>query len=213
MKKKQLEKLKKQFRPSFEVARKMLFESLEKKTVEKYNLTTNVYIKPENKQEMPIELINDDATVNNYVITVPLDENFNIAVKRVQSQEKGFLDRFSSNLADEVASYWTPSAPVASEAVSEESVAEAEPTTTEGMTIATFKEQMEAFPKFKVEQTEEDIRVVEQTAKENRLLATISATEENQFVIESALERKYKLKLDVIPVIEAFAQTPLAHRS
>jgi hypothetical protein len=31
MKKKQLAKLKKQFRPSFEVARKMLFESLEEK--------------------------------------------------------------------------------------------------------------------------------------------------------------------------------------
>jgi hypothetical protein len=54
--------------------------------------------------------------------------------------------------------------------------------------------------------------VIEKTAKENRLLATISAVKENEFVIESALERKYKLKLDVIPIIEAFAQTSIGNR-
>lgn len=211
MKKKQLAKLKKQFRPSFEVARKMLFESLEEKTVEKYNLTTKVYIKPENKQELAIELVDDNEAVNNYVITVPLDENFTVAVKRIQSQEKGFLERFSSNLADEVASYWTPSTPKVAKEVSESNEVEGKKLT-DGLTFVEFNEQIEAFPKFQVEQIGEEIRVIEKTTKENRLLATISTVKENEFVIESALERKYKLKLDVIPIIEAFAQTSIGNR-
>ncbi len=211
MKKKQLAKLKKQFRPSFEVARKMLFESLEEKTVEKYNLTTKVYIKPENKQELAIELVDDNEAVNNYVITVPLDENFTVAVKRIQSQEKGFLERFSSNLADEVASYWTPSTPKVAKEVSESNEVEGKKLT-DGLTFVEFNEQIEAFPKFQVEQVGEEIRVIEKTTKENRLLATISTVKENEFVIESALERKYKLKLDVIPIIEAFAQTSIGNR-
>ncbi|WP_207940055.1 hypothetical protein DOK78_002485 [Enterococcus sp. DIV2402] len=211
MKKKQLAKLKKQFRPSFEVARKMLFESLEEKTVEKYNLTTKVYIKPENKQELAIELVDDNEAVNNYVITVPLDENFNVAVKRIQSQEKGFLERFSSNLADEVASYWTPATPKVAKEVPESNEDEGKKST-DGLTFVDFNEQIQAFPKFQVEQVAEEIRVIEKTAKENRLLATISAVKENEFVIESALERKYKLKLDVIPIIEAFAQTSIGNR-
>lgn len=211
MKKKQLAKLKKQFRPSFEVARKMLFESLEEKTVEKYNLTTKVYIKPENKQELAIELVDDNEAVNNYVITVPLDENFTVAVKRIQSQEKGFLERFSSNLADEVASYWTPSTPKVAKEVSESNEVEGKKLT-DGLTFVEFNEQIEAFPKFQVEEVGEEIRVIEKTTKENRLLATISTVKENEFVIESALERKYKLKLDVIPIIEAFAQTSIGNR-
>ena len=55
------------------------------------------------------------------------------------------------------------------------------------------------------------IQVIEQAANE-RLLATISTSQVGQFTIESALERKYKLKLEVIPVIEDFANTPLENR-
>ena len=48
--------------------------------------------------------------------------------------------------------------------------------------------------------------------KEKRLLATISATEVGEFTVEPALARKYKLKLDVIPLIEEYANTPLTER-
>ena len=55
-------------------------------------------------------------------------------------------------------------------------------------------------------------RFFEDTAKEKRLLATISATEVGEFTVEPALARKYKLKLDVIPLIEEYANTPLTDR-
>ncbi len=37
-------------------------------------------------------------------------------------------------------------------------------------------------------------------------------TVENEFVIEKALERKYKVKLTLIPLIEQFAATAIADR-
>ena len=43
----------------------------------------------------------------------------------------------------------------------------------------------------------DEIQVIEQAANE-RLLATISTSQVGQFTIESALERKYKLKLEVV---------------
>lgn len=204
MKKKQLAKLKQQFRPSFDVSRQLLFDTMTKLAWEKYNLKIRVFVNRV-KAEMQIELLEEDS--KDPIISVPLDENFNTVVKRIQQQEKGLLEQFSNNLVEEVVKYWFP------EQVNEQ------PTPTDkaqeksaSMTLNEFKEQMESFPKFEIIQTSDKVRVVEKTAKEDRLLATISMKEVNSFTIESALERKYKLKLDVIPVIEVFAQTAVTER-
>ena len=227
MKKKQLAKLKKQFRPSFEAAQKMLFEAMTKKGLEKYNLPLNIFIKPTNHNEMAIELLAE--TTKDSIITVPLDNNFKTVVKRIQTLEKGLLERFSENLIDEVASYWlsqpsqvveaapTTSAPVEGQTV-ETAVEEASVVSEEVAAVSTsagyadFAEKMTAFAKFFVTRDENQVAVFEKTAKEDRLLATISMQEANQFEIAPALERKYKLKLEVIPVIEAFAKTAIADR-
>lgn len=215
MKKKQLEKLRKQFRPSFETARKQLFDSMEKQAKSLYDLSIRVYIKPTNQEELAIELLGE--TSKDQIVSVPLDENFDTVVRRIQSQEKGLLERFSSNLAEEVASYWLTT-PTTTEEKTEETVVEevevttdAEATDTEEMTLATFIEQISNFPKFHVVEKEDEVQVYEKAAQE-RLLATISMKEEATYSTETALERKYKLKLEVIPVIEAFANTKIANR-
>lgn len=215
MKKKQLEKLRKQFRPSFETARKQLFDSMEKQAKSLYDLSIRVYIKPTNQEELAIELLGE--TSKDQIVSVPLDENFDTVVRRIQSQEKGLLERFSSNLAEEVASYWLTT-PTTSEEKTEETVVEevevttdVEATDTEEMTLATFIEQISNFPKFHVVEKEDEVQVYEKAAQE-RLLATVSMKEEATYSTETALERKYKLKLEVIPVIEAFANTKIANR-
>ncbi|WP_297074605.1 hypothetical protein [uncultured Enterococcus sp.] len=220
MKKKQLAKLKKQFRPSFEGARKQLFDAMIEKAAALYQLNIRVFIDPKQPNDMMIELL--DPTERDQQIKVPLDDNFKTVVKRIQNEEKGLLDRFSENLVEEIASYWSPDAARKQVSTPEKKAtpAKAETTSakvtddksTDAAAFATFSEKISAFPKFAVKETAQQIEVVEKTAKEERLLATISKTEENSFTIETALERKYKLKLDVIPVIEAFAKTPLANR-
>ena len=227
MKKKQLAKLKKQFRPSFEAAQKMLFEAMTKKGLEKYNLPLNIFIKPTNHNEMAIELLAE--TTKDSIITVPLDNNFKTVVKRIQTLEKGLLERFSENLIDEVASYWlsqpsqvVETTPTTSASVEEQTVEtvveEASVVSEEVAAVSTsagyadFAEKMTAFAKFFVTRDEQQVTVFEKTAKEDRLLATISMQEANQFEIAPALERKYKLILEVIPVIEAFAKTAIADR-
>lgn len=100
---------------------------------------------------------------------------------------------------------------------SEKTVAKAEKaegpaTPIAALSLTAFTAAVEQFPKFFVEETAEDILLKEKTAKEDRLLATISRKNPGEFTIEKALERKYKLKTEVIPVIEAFAQTPLSER-
>ncbi len=220
MKKKQLAKLKKQFRPSFEGARKQLFDAMIEKAAALYQLNIRVFIDPKQPNDMMIELL--DPTERDQQIKVPLDDNFKTVVKRIQNEEKGLLDRFSENLVEEIASYWSPDAARKQVSTPEKKAtpAKAEATSanvtddnsTDAAAFATFSEKISAFPKFAVKETAQQIEVVEKTAKEERLLATISKREENSFTIETALERKYKLKLDVIPVIEAFAKTPLANR-
>ncbi|MGM0182129.1 hypothetical protein IGK74_001031 [Enterococcus sp. AZ150] len=232
MKKKQLAKLKKQFRPSFEGARKQLFDKMIEKAAALYQLHIRVFIDPKQPNDMMIELL--DPTDRDQQIKVPLDDNFKTVVKRIQNEEEGLLDRFSENLVEEIASYWSPDAArqqasttpepkkaeakkeVAKKEVAKKTEPKAEPkvetATANDSALTAFSEQISAFPKFAVNETKDQIEVVEQTAKETRLLATISKTEENSFTIETALERKYKLKLDVIPVIEAFAKTPLSER-
>ena len=230
MKKKQLAKLKKQFRPSFNQARVQLFREMEKQALAAYDLPVKVGVKFETPNEMSIEFLGE--TARDQVIAVPLDEHFNLVIKRIQMSESGLLARFSRKLVDEFASYWgaipeqtsaevtKEEAPAPKEVVKEvvpvvkevekpiveETVVAAEATT--GLaTVDDFKVAIKAFPKFDVVELADSVQVIEQTAKEARLLATISTTEKDTFTIEPALERKYKLKLEVIPVIEAFAAT------
>ena len=239
MKKKQLAKLKQQFRPSYETARQQLFTAIERKTADKFDLPTTVYINPKNQEELLIELLKE--TPKEQKIAVPLDENFKIVVKRIQRVEAGLLDRFSDNLVDEIAAYWLPTNPQESTApapakepakVKEESApAEAAAPTTSAstkevekatetmadtadntMTFSAFAEKIAAFPKFSAKQSSGETIVIEASPKEDRVLATISETESDTFTIETALERKYKVKLEVIPLIEAYAHTAISKR-
>ncbi|MFI1244784.1 hypothetical protein ACI2LD_16560 [Enterococcus casseliflavus] len=239
MKKKQLAKLKQQFRPSYETARQQLFTAIERKTADKFDLPTTVYINPKNQEELLIELLKE--TPKEQKIAVPLDENFKIVVKRIQRLEAGLLDRFSDNLVDEIAAYWLPTNPQESTApapakepakVKEESApAEAAAPTTSAstkevekatetmadtadntMTFSAFAEKIAAFPKFSAKQSSGETIVIEASPKEDRVLATISETENDTFTIETALERKYKVKLEVIPLIEAYAHTAISKR-
>ena len=239
MKKKQLAKLKQQFRPSYETARQQLFTAIERKTADKFDLPTTVYINPKNQEELLIELLKE--TPKEQKIDVPLDENFKIVVKRIQRLEAGLLDRFSDNLVDEIAAYWLPTNPQESTApapakepakVKEESApAEAAAPTTSAstkevekatetmadtadntMTFSAFAEKIAAFPKFSAKQSSGETIVIEASPKEDRVLATISETESDTFTIETALERKYKVKLEVIPLIEAYAHTAISKR-
>lgn len=239
MKKKQLAKLKQQFRPSYETARQQLFTAIERKTADKFDLPTTVYINPKNHEELLIELLKE--TPKEQKIAVPLDENFKIVVKRIQRLEAGLLDRFSDNLVDEIAAYWLPTNPQESAApapakepakVKEESApAEAAAPTTSAstkevekatetmadtadntMTFSAFAEKIAAFPKFSAKQSSGETIVIEASPKEDRVLATISETESDTFTIETALERKYKVKLEVIPLIEAYAHTAISKR-
>ncbi|MGF1997592.1 hypothetical protein ACQUFO_06895 [Enterococcus casseliflavus] len=239
MKKKQLAKLKQQFRPSYETTRQQLFTAIERKTADKFDLPTTVYINPKNQEELLIELLKE--TPKEQKIAVPLDENFKIVVKRIQRLEAGLLDRFSDNLVDEIAAYWLPTIPQESTApapakepakVKEESaLAEAAAPTTSAstkevekatetmadtadntMTFSAFAEKIAAFPKFSAKQSSGETIVIEASPKEDRVLATISETESDTFTIETALERKYKVKLEVIPLIEAYAHTAISKR-
>lgn len=216
MKKKQLAKLKQQFRPSFGDARQQLFQKMEEKAQEDYRLSLRVFLNPQEKNEMRIELL--QPTTRDQQIKVPLDENFITVVKRIQKGEQGLLDRFSSNLVEEVASYW----------IAEQEQASNETTTTtiqdtteqpadsldesKGTKTRAFIEEIERFPKFAIEDTDEALIIYEKTSKEKRLLASVSKLAENKYTIEPALDRKYKLKLEVIPIIEAFAAVPLVER-
>ncbi|MFV0557064.1 MAG: hypothetical protein ACK5MW_00205 [Enterococcus sp.] len=214
MKKKQIQKLYKQFRPSYEQVRLQLFKTLEEKAVQTYNLSLRVYIDPKKTSEMTIELL--QPTTKEQLLSVPMDENFVTVLKRIQKQEQGLLDRFSTNLVAEIANYWTsPEEETAEEVVTtteSEAIQTADVSSEEALSWTTFSTEIEKFPKFFTESTADEVFIKEKTAKEDRLLATISLTEENSFTIEKALERKYKLKTEVIPVIEAFAQTPIAKR-
>ena len=239
MKKKQLAKLKQQFRPSYETARQQLFTAIERKTADKFDLPTTVYINPKNQEELLIELLKE--TPKEQKIAVPLDENFKIVVKRIQRLEAGLLDRFSDNLVDEIAAYWLPTntqesaapAPAKEPAKVQEESAPSEAaaptpsastkevdkatetmadTADDTMTFSAFAEKIAAFPKFSAKQSSGETIVIEASPKEDRVLATISETESDTFTIETALERKYKVKLEVIPLIEAYAHTAISKR-
>lgn len=229
MKKKQKQKLLKQFRPNFEQVRLELFNEIVLKAKKDYNLVLDIFIDPKKKDDMTVAF-NNGAQVQQF--TVPMDENFNTVVKRIQKQEKGLLARFSTNLADSIASYLQPNLPqglssttakedkadkaaakkpVEIETQPKEVKKEAEKEVHAPMTVTDFTQAIANFPKFVVNQTDDGYEVVEKTPKKERLLATV-AKDSNEFTVEKALERKYKLKTEVIPVIEAFAATPISAR-
>ena len=55
--------------------------------------------------------------------------------------------------------------------------------------------------------------MINETVKDDtRKLAEISMSAVNEFTIEKALERKYKVKLTFVPLIEQFAATPINER-
>lgn len=223
MKKKKLAKLKQQFRPSFKNAQQMLLSEMEKQALILFNMPIKVYIKSNNQQEVALEYLGE--TTRDAIVTMPIDENFINLVKQIQTLESGLLERSSQNLVKDVATYWlnhSQTTTTKEKAIVEESIAEETPIVESPVeqpekeehtpvakptALATFKEQMATFPKFAVIEAKETVQLVEKTAKEERLLATISTVTPNTFTIETALERKYKLKLEVIPLIEAFAQT------
>lgn len=240
MKKKNLKKLLKNFRPSMEQTKNRLFRELENKALNQYQMPIKVYTYKNRKSELFIEFLGQ--TTKDKLLTVPLDKTFDTIIKRIQNEEPGLFEQFSSNLVEEIVTYWyqAPKRPntenqqtpvevtedvkpaqeeVKQEVVKEEKIAEVAPTTDatskkEGSTQSgydTFVEKITAFPKFTVKKLADEIQVIEQAANK-RLLATISTSQVGQFTIESALERKYKLKLEVIPVIEDFANTPLENR-
>ncbi|MBM7709337.1 hypothetical protein [Enterococcus lemanii] len=220
MKKKKLAKLKQQFRPSFKNAQQMLLTEMEKQALILFEMPIKAYIKPTNQQEVALEYLGQ--TTRDSIVTMPIDENFINLIKQIQALEKGVLERSSKNLITDVASYWLsePQTTVKENSKTEDKkqveplletvttdIDDTDNSTPEADALALFKEQMAAFPKFFVVEETGTIKLIEKTAKEERLLATISSVTPNTFTIETALERKYKLKLEVIPLIEAFAKT------
>lgn len=235
MKKKQKQKLLNQFRPSLDGIRSQLFNSLEEESLRRYGLPLQVMLDPKNRQILTIGLAgnsNESTRIN-----VPIDENFTSVLKRIRSGEQDIFERFRDNLLIEIVSYWndqrmkndeptaevvsTPVAPVAevkeeksvaTEEVNAEPVTEEAPATTSNLTFDQFAAAVAEYPKFYVEKTADAAIVFEKTADEPRQLAEISMTSENEFTVEKALERKYKVKLTLVPLIEQFAAMPIVNR-
>ena len=178
---------------------------------------------------------NEDTRIN-----VPIDDNFTTVLKRIRSGEKDIFERFRDNLLIEIVSYWNdqrlkndePTAQEVSTPVAETKVADSKPvespktaeiskaettekqrsTETAALNFADFSSAVAEYPKFYVEKEAATAVIYEKTSDEPRKLAEISMTAENQFTIEKALERKYKVKLTLIPLIEQFAATAISER-
>lgn len=214
MKKKQLAKLQQQFQPSFKSTQAKVFHTMEKKIDEKYGFKVEAFLQAEHPDELVIRRLDLDEKAKDKEINVPLDENFTGVVKRIQNGEKELGELFSDNLAQEIAGFWSSdNTKVSSEETTVTQKNEAANTNDseakETMTFAAFKEKIEAYSNFYVNTTNEQYEIKEQTKAESRLLATVSTQEKDEYTIESALKRKYKLKLEVIPLVESFAYTPL----
>ncbi|HJF19825.1 MAG TPA: hypothetical protein K8W13_05950 [Enterococcus columbae] len=184
MKKKQLQKLMKHFRPSMEQTKTQLFRELEKKAMALYQLPIKVYIYRNRKNEMIIEFLGESDKEK--TIAVPLDKNFNTVIKRIQNEEEGLFDRFSTNLVEEIASYWQRPAIAASQTVTKETetsevkekkvadekvntskeiAADKNETNTQNdyseyLTAKDFIEQISQFPKFSVNETDDAFEVI-----------------------------------------------------
>ncbi|HGF7541275.1 TPA: hypothetical protein ACF377_001969 [Enterococcus hirae] len=238
MKKKQKQKLLNQFRPSLDGIRSQLFHSLEDESLRRYGLPLQVILDPKDRHILTIGLAgktNEDTRIN-----VPIDDNFTTVLKRIRSGEKDIFERFRDNLLIEIVSYWNdqrlkndePTAQEISTPVAETKVADSKPvespktaevskaettekqrsTETAALNFADFSSAVAEYPKFYVEKEADAAVIYEKTSDEPRKLAEISMTAENQFTIEKALKRKYKVKLTLIPLIEQFAATAISER-
>lgn len=246
MKKKQKQKLLKQFRPSLDGIRTQLFRSLEEESLRRYGLPLQVMLDPKNRQVLIIGLAgqaNEDTRIN-----VPIDDNFTAVLKRIRSGEATIFERFRDNLLIEIVSYWNdqrmkkdqPTAqPVATPVTNEASVKETptkevekvettsqsvskeattdkktsdEKVATDSLTFDDFAKQVAEYPKFTAEKTADAVVINETVKDDTRKLAEISMSAVNEFTIEKALERKYKVKLTLVPLIEQFAATPINER-
>lgn len=238
MKKKQKQKLLNQFRPSLDGIRSQLFRSLEEESLRRYGLPLQVMLDPKNRQILSIGLAgqsNEDTRIN-----VPIDDNFTTVLKRIRSGEKDIFERFRDNLLIEIVSYWndqrlkndepiaqTVSTPVSNTTVKEantakmeepedkptaESIEKERSTNTTALTFADFSSEVAEYSKFYTEKTDHSVVIYEKSADEPRKLAEISMIAENEFTIEKALERKYKVKLTLVPLIEQFAATAINDR-
>ena len=221
MKKKQKQKLLNQFRPSLDGIRSQLFHSLEDESLRRYGLPLQVMLDPKDRHILTIGLAgktNEDTRIN-----VPIDDNFTTVLKRIRSGEKDIFERFRDNLLIEIVSYWNdqrlkndePTAQEVSTPVAEtkaETTEKQRSTETAALNFADFSSAVAEYPKFYVEKEADAAVIYEKTSDEPRKLAEISMTAENQFTIEKALERKYKVKLTLIPLIEQFAATAISER-
>ncbi|AYW44628.1 hypothetical protein [Tetragenococcus koreensis] len=217
MKKKQLAKLQQQFQPSFKSTQAKVFHMMEKKIDERYGFKIETFMQSERPDELIIRRLDLDQGAKDKEINIPLDENFTDVIKRIQNGEKSLGELFSDNLAQEVASFWpsTKGQPQTEKTTVKQGntdATESSSEASESMKFIAFKKAIENYANFYIETDKSHYQIKEQTKTESRLLATISVQSENDYTIEPALNRKYKLKLELIPLIEAFAQTPLEDR-
>ncbi|MEY8444926.1 hypothetical protein AALA44_01685 [Enterococcus ratti] len=234
MKKKQKQKLLNQFRPSLDGIRNQLFHSLEDESLRRYGLPLQVMLDSKDRKVLTIGLAGQ--TNQSTRINVPIDDNFTTVLKRIRSGEKGIFERFRDNLLIEIVSYWNdqrlknnePTAQLASTtaipAVNETTPAGSIDATIENITekqritepitlsFTDFSNAIAEYPKFYTAKETDSVVIYEKTTAEPRKLAEISMKVENEFTIEKALERKYKIKLTLIPLIEQFAATSLKER-
>ncbi len=242
MKKKQKQKLLNQFRPSLDAIRSQLFHSLEDESLRRYGLPLQVLLDPTNRKMLTIGLAgkaNEKTRVNvpiddNFTTVLKrirsgeqgIFERFrdNLLIEIVSYWND---QRMENQPQQEVSEKPETAKPAEKEPVKEEAKAkeevkeEAESKTVEtesetklegSLDFDAFSKATADYPKFYLEKSDEAVVVYEETAKEPRKLAEISMTKENDFTIEKALERKYKVKLTFVPLIEQFAATPLAER-
>ncbi|KAA9178541.1 hypothetical protein F6X86_08555 [Enterococcus durans] len=242
MKKKQKQKLLNQFRPSLDGIRSQLFHSLEEESLRRYGLPLQVMLDPKNRQILTIGLAgqsNEDTRINvpiddNFTTVLKrirsgekdifdrFRDNLLIEIVSYWNDQR---------LKNDEPTAQTVSTPVNDTTVEEtntvkmeEPVKEAEDkpkaestekersTNTTALTFADFSSEVAEYPKFYTEKTEQSVVIYEKAADEPRKLAEISMTSENEFTIEKALERKYKVKLTLIPLIEQFAATAINDR-
>ncbi|MCF1684963.1 hypothetical protein LQF67_05105 [Tetragenococcus halophilus] len=210
MKKKQLAKLQQQFQPSFKSIQSKLFHKMQEKVTAKYGFKVKAFTQTDRPDVLVVRRLDLDDDARNKEINLSLDENFTNMIKRIQSGEKGLGELFSDNLAQEVASHWTSVNDTTTQ--NDSVVTENETEAKDQMTLSAFKDEVANYPNFYVETIDDRYEVKERTKTESRLLATISTQNEDEYTIETALKRKYKLKLALIPIIETFANTPIENR-
>lgn len=236
MKKKQKKKLLTQFRPSLDTIREKLFSSMEEKIQTDYGRLFKLGVEKKDKLFL---VIHPEKESGEERILIPIDNNFTAILKQIQAGKPAIFDSFRDKLLLEVVSIWgqhrTPLQLVsstkkegavesseakktpASKSASTEKVEKTEPVEAKQeelstLTLDELKEAISTYPKFFVETTSDSVTIHEQAATGPKLLATISMTELDSFSVEKALDRKYKVKLTLIPLIEAFSKTPLEER-